>query len=180
MKILATLLIGSLAITMNGQVKKATEIHTRPLSLLQGVGTVGFELQTSDKTSILFDGGYGQSSLDAVVLLQLGGLPLGLPLGPGNTVTTFMVGTRLYLSSKGDEESISGSYITARHRSRFYSSGSYVANTNMMYGKKWLNDRMSLAAEFGLGSQDMLAQPGEITIWLILPTWAVTIGLRSK
>lgn len=164
MKILATLLIGSLAITMNGQVKKATEIHTRPISLLQGVGTVGFEIQTSDKTSILFDGGYGQSLIDA----------------PGNTVTTFMVGTRLYLSSKGDEESISGSYITARHRSRFYNSGSYGANTNMMYGKKWLNDRMSLAAEFGVGRQTLLTQSAENTIGLILPTWAVTIGLRSK
>lgn len=164
MKILATLLIGSLAITMNGQVKKATEIHTRPISLLQGVGTVGFEIQTSDMTSILFDGGYGQSLIDA----------------PGNTVTTFMVGTRLYLSSKGDEESISGSYITARHRSRFYNSGSYGANTNMMYGKKWLNDRMSLAAEFGVGRQTLLTQSAENTIGLILPTWAVTIGLRSK
>ncbi len=164
MKILATLLIGSLAITMNGQVKKATEIHTRPISLLQGVGTVGFEIQTSDKTSILFDGGYGQSLIDA----------------PGNTVTTFMVGTRLYLSSKGDEESISGSYITARHRSRFYNSGSYGANTNMMYGKKWLIDRMSLAAEFGVGRQTLLTQSAENTIGLILPTWAVTIGLRSK
>ena len=164
MKILATLLIASLAITMSGQVEKAAEIHTRPISLLQGVGTVGFEIQTSDKTSILFDGGYGQSLLDAT----------------GNTVTTFMVGARLYHSSKGDEESISGSYITARHRSRFYNSGSYGANTNMMYGKKWLNDRMSLAAEFGLGRQTLLTQSAENTIGLILPTWAVTIGLRSK
>ncbi len=164
MKILATLLIGSLAITMSGQVEKATEIHTRPISLLQGVGTVGFEIQTSDMTSILFDGGYGQSLIDA----------------PGNTVTTFMVGTRLYLSPKGDEESISGSYITARHRSRFYNSGSYGANTNMMYGKKWLNDRMSLAAEFGLGRQTLLNQDIGNTIGSVLPTWAVTIGLRSK
>lgn len=164
MKILATLLIGLLAITMNGQAKKTTEIHTRPISLLQGVGTVGFELQTSDKTSILFDGGYGQSLIDY----------------PGNTVTTFMVGTRLYLSPKGDEESISGSYITARHRSRFYNSGSYGANTNMMYGKKWLNDRMSLAAEFGLGRQTLLNQDIGNTIGSVLPTWAVTIGLRSK
>jgi len=164
MKILATLLIGSLAITMNGQVKKATEIHTRPISLLQGVGTVGFEIQTSDMTSILFDGGYGRSLLD----------------DPGNTVTTFMVGTRLYLSPKGDEESISGSYITARHRSRFYNSGSYGANTNMMYGKKWLNDRMSLAAEFGFGRQTLLNQDIGDTMGAVLPTWAVTIGLRSK
>ena len=164
MKILATLLIGLLAITMNGQAKKTTEIHTRPISLLQGVGTVGFELQTSDKTSILFDGGYGQSLIDA----------------PGNTVTTFMVGTRYYLSPKGDEESISGSYITARHRSRFYNSGSYGANTNMMYGKKWLNDRMSLAAEFGFGRQTLLNQDIGNTIGSVLPTWAVTIGLRSK
>ena len=164
MKILATLLIGLLAITMNGQAKKTTEIHTRPISLLQGVGTVGFELQTSDKTSILFDGGYGQSLIDA----------------PGNTVTTFMVGTRLYLSPKGDEESISGSYITARHRSRFYNSGSYGANTNMMFGKEWLNDRMSLAAEFGVGRQTLLNQDIGNTIGSVLPTWAVTIGLRSK
>ena len=164
MRILATLLIGSLAITMNGQVKKATEIHTRPISLLQGVGTVGFEIQTSDMTSILFDGGYGRSLLDA----------------PGNTVTTFMVGTRYYLSPKGDEESISGSYITARHRSRFYNSGSYGANTNMMYGKKWLNDRMSLAAEFGFGRQTLLNQDIGDTMGAVLPTWAVTIGLRSK
>jgi len=164
MKILATLLIGLLAITINGQAKKTTEIHTRPISLLQGVGTVGFELQTSDKTSILFDGGYGQSLIDA----------------PGNTVTTFMVGTRLYLSPKGDEESISGSYITARHRSRFYNSGSYGANTNMMFGKKWLNDRMSLAAEFGVGRQTLLNQDIGNTIGSVLPTWAVTIGLRSK
>ena len=164
MKILATLLIGLLAITMNGQAKKTTEIHTRPISLLQGVGTVGFELQTSDKTSILFDGGYGQSLIDA----------------PGNTVTTFMVGTRLYLSPKGDEESISGSYITARHRSRFYNSGSYGANTNMMFAKKWLNDRMSLAAEFGVGRQTLLNQDIGNTIGSVLPTWAVTIGLRSK
>ena len=164
MKILATLLIGLLAITMNGQAKKTTEIHTRPISLLQGVGTVGFELQTSDKTSILFDGGYGRSLLD----------------DPGNTVTTFMVGTRYYLSPKGDEESISGSYITARHRSRFYNSGSYGANTNMMFGKKWLNDRMSLAAEFGVGRQTLLNQDIGNTIGSVLPTWAVTIGLRSK
>jgi len=164
MKILATLLIGSLAITMNGQVKKATEIHTRPISLLQGVGTVGFEIQTSDMTSILFDGGYGQSLIDA----------------PGNTVTTFMVGTRYYLSPKGDEESISGSYITARHRSRFYNSGSYGANTNMMFGKKWLNARMSLAAEFGFGRQTLLNQDIGDTMGAVLPTWAVTIGLRSK
>ena len=165
MKILITLLIGLLSITMNGQAKKTTEIHTRPISLLQGVGTVGLELQTSDKTSILFDGGYGRSLLD----------------GPGNTVTTFMVGTRLYLSPKGDEESISGSYITARHRSRFYNSGSYGANTNMMFGKKWLiNDRMSLAAEFGVGRQTILTQDIGNTIGAILPTWAVTIGLRSK
>ncbi|MBT3677268.1 MAG: hypothetical protein HOG43_00575 [Flavobacteriales bacterium] len=164
MKILATLLIGLLAITMNGQAKKTTEIHTRPISLLQGVGTVGFEIQTSDMTSILFDGGYGQSLIDA----------------PGNTVTTFMVGTRLYLSPKGDEESISGSYITARHRSRFYNSGSYGANTNMMFGKKWLNDRMSLAAEFGVGRQTLLNQDIGNTIGSVLPTWAVTIGLRSK
>ncbi|MDA9255766.1 hypothetical protein N9P28_00605 [Schleiferiaceae bacterium] len=164
MKIPVTLLLGLLAITMNGQAKKTTEIHTRPISLLQGIGTVGFELQTSDKTSILFDGGYGQSLLDA----------------PGNTVTTFMVGTRLYLSPKGDEESISGSYITARHRSRFYKSGSYGANTNMMFGKKWLNDRMSLAAEFGVGRQTLLNQDIGNTIGSVLPTWAVTIGLRSK
>ena len=164
MKILTTLLIGLLAITMNGQAKKTTEIHTRPISLLQGVGTVGFELQTSDKTSILFDGGYGRSLIDA----------------PGNTVTTFMVGTRLYLSPKGDEESISGSYITARHRSRFYKSGSYGANTNMMFGKKWLNDRMSLAAEFGVGRQTLLNQDIGSTIGSVLPTWSVTIGLRSK
>ena len=164
MKILTTLLIGLLAITMNGQAKKTTEIHTRPISLLQGVGTVGFELQTSDKTSILFDGGYGRSLIDA----------------PGNTVTTFMVGTRLYLSPKGDEESISGSSITARHRSRFYKSGSYGANTNMMFGKKWLNDRMSLAAEFGVGRQTLLNQDIGNTIGALLPTWAVTIGLRSK
>jgi hypothetical protein len=164
MKILITLLIGLLAITMNGQAKKTTEIHTRPISLLQGVGTVGLELQTSDKTSILFDGGYGRSLLD----------------GPGNTVTTFMVGTRLYLSPKGDEESISGSYITARHRSRFYNSGSYGTNTNMMFGKKWLNDRMSLAAEFGVGRQTIRYHYIGNTIGATLPTWAVTIGLRSK
>ena len=164
MKILATLLIGLLAITMNGQAKKTTEIHTRPISLLQGVGTVGFEIQTSDMTSILFDGGYGRSLLD----------------DPGNTVTTFMVGTRYYLSPKGDEESISGSYITARHRSRFYNSGSYGANTNMMFGKKWLNDRMSLAAEFGFGRQTLLNQDIGDTMGAVLPTWAVTIGLRSK
>ena len=39
---------------------------------------------------------------------------------------------------------------------------------------------MSLAAEFGLGRQTLLTQSAENTIGLILPTWAVTIGLRSK
>jgi hypothetical protein len=50
----------------------------------------------------------------------------------------------------------------------------------MMFGKKWLNDRMSLAAEFGVGRQTLLNQDIGNTIGSVLPTWAVTIGLRSK
>ena len=172
MKIPVTLLLGLLAITMNGQAKKVNEVHTRPISLLQGVATVGLEMQTGDKTSILFDGGYGQSALDAFI-------------SDRNRVTTFMIGGRRYLNSAndqlrreylkiGDKQALEGAYVTLRHRSRFYESGGYGANTNFMVGKKYLQGSLSFAVEFGVGRQTQSA------ISLILPTWAVTIGLRSK
>ncbi len=57
----------------------AMEIHTRPISLLQGVITVGSEIRLRNHSSFLIDGGAGTSQLD------------------NRSLTTFLVGGRLYL-----------------------------------------------------------------------------------
>ena len=88
MKLFATLVSGLLVLTMNGQIKKNSfELHTRPISLLQGIITLGAEVQVGEDVSILFDGGAGASLLDNVG----GGSEIGL--------TTFMVGARKYFTS---------------------------------------------------------------------------------
>ena len=81
MKLFATLVSGLLVFTMNGQVKKgSSELHTRPISLLQGIITLGAEVQVGEDVSVLFDGGGGTSALD------------------GSTLTTFMIGARRYFT----------------------------------------------------------------------------------
>ena len=170
MKLFATLVSGLLVLTMNGQIKKNSfELHTRPISLLQGIITLGAEVQVGEDFSFLFDGGGGTSILDE------------------STLTTFMIGARKYftpgntatrreLLKKAPFRPLEGLYVTARHRSRFYSddgwNDGYGANTNVMIGKKVMIDNLSLAAEVGVGRQTLYGDP------MVLPTWAVTIGYR--
>ncbi|MDC0376849.1 hypothetical protein OAM98_03505 [Schleiferiaceae bacterium] len=168
MKLFATLVSGLLVLTMNGQVKKNSfELHTRPISLLQGVITFGAEVQVDEDVSILFDGGGGTSALD------------------GSTLTTFMIGARRYftpgstatrreLLKKAPFRPLEGLYVTARHRSRFYSDGDYGANTNVMIGKKVMIDQLSIAGEAGIGRQSLYGEA------LVLPTFAVTVGFRLQ
>ena len=81
MKLFATLVSGLLVLTMNGQIKKNSfELHTRPISLLQGIITLGAEVQVGEDFSFLFDGGGGTSILDE------------------STLTTFMIGARKYFT----------------------------------------------------------------------------------
>ena len=171
MKLFATLVSGLLVLTMNGQIKKNSfELHTRPISLLQGIITLGAEVQVGEDFSFLFDGGGGTSILDE------------------STLTTFMIGARKYftpgntatrreLLKKAPFRPLEGLYVTARHRSRFYSDdgwggSGYGANTNVMIGTKVMIDNLSLAAEVGVGRQNFGGDP------VVLPTWAVTIGYR--
>ena len=170
MKLFATLVSGLLVLTMNGQIKKNSfELHTRPISLLQGIITLGAEVQVGEDFSFLFDGGGGTSIFDE------------------STLTTFMIGARKYftpgntatrreLLKKAPLRPLEGLYVTARHRSRFYSddgwNDGYGANTNVMIGKKVMIDNLSLAAEVGVGRQTLYGDP------MVLPTWAVTIGYR--
>ena len=171
MKLFATLVSGLLVLTMNGQIKKNSfELHTRPISLLQGIITLGAEVQVGEDFSFLFDGGGGTSAFDE------------------STLTTFMIGARKYftpgntatrreLLKKAPFRPLEGLYVTARHRSRFYSydaygDSSYGANTNVMIGTKVMIDNLSLAAEVGVGRQTLYGDP------MVLPTWAVTIGYR--
>ena len=171
MKLFATLVSGLLVLTMNGQIKKNSfELHTRPISLLQGIITLGAEVQVGEDFSFLFDGGGGTSIFDE------------------STLTTFMIGARKYftpgntatrreLLKKAPLRPLEGLYVTARHRSRFYSDdgwggSGYGANTNVMIGKKVMIDNLSLAAEVGVGRQTLYGDP------MVLPTWAVTIGYR--
>jgi hypothetical protein len=129
----------------------SVELHTRPISLLQGVITLGSEIRLSPKTSFLLDGGTGRSLFD------------------DEQLTTFMVGTRFYLN----KEDLSGVYMTFRHRSRFYTeSDEYGANTNFMLGKKIVFDQLSFAGAIGVGRQTLWGETA------VLPTWAVTIGYR--
>jgi len=162
MKLFATLVSGLLVLTMNGQIKKNSfELHTRPISLLQGIITLGAEVQVGEDFSFLFDGGGGTSTLDQ------------------STLTTFMIGARKYFNTATRREllkeapfrPLEGPYVTARHRSRFYSYD-YGANTNVMIGQKVMIDNWSLAAEVGVGRQTYYGET------LVLPTWAVTIGYR--
>ena len=174
MKLFATLVSGLLVLTMNGQVKKNSfELHTRPISLLQGIITLGAEVQVGEDVSILFDGGAGASLLDNVG----GGSEIGL--------TTFMVGARKYFTStstatrrellkKAPLRPLEGLYVTARHRSRFYSDGDYGANTNVMIGKKVMIDQLSIAGEAGVGRQSLFGEAA------VLPTFAVTVGYRLQ
>ena len=166
MKVITTIASCLLVLTMNGQAKKPVlEIHTRPISDLQGIINAGLEIQTSKNTSILFDGGGGTSVFDS------------------STLTTFLIGARLYftpessairreLLKKAPIQSLAGLYVTARHRSRFYSDGDYGANTNVMIGKKLMIDNLTIAGEIGVGRQSLYGETA------VLPTWAVTIGYR--
>ena len=166
MKMLATLVSGLLVFTMNGQVKKGSfELHTRPISLLQGIITLGAEVQVGEDVSILFDGGGGTSVFDQ------------------STLTTFMIGARKYftpgntatrreLLKKAPFRPLEGLYVTARPRSRFYSDGKYGANTNVMIGKKVMIDQLSIAGEAGIGRQSIYGDA------FVLPTFAVTVGFR--
>lgn len=166
MKLFATLVSGLLVFTMNGQIKKNSfELHTRPISLLQGIITLGAEVQVGEDVSILFDGGGGTSVFDQ------------------STLTTFMIGARKYftpgntatrreLLKKAPFRPLEGLYVTARHRSRFYSDGNYGANTNVMIGKKVMIDQLSIAGEAGIGRQSLYGDA------FVLPTFAVTVGFR--
>ena len=173
MKLFATLVSGLLVLTMNGQVKKKSfELHTRPISLLQGVITFGAEVQVGEDVSILFDGGGGTSLFDE------------------STLTTFMIGARKYftpgntatrreLLKKAPFRPLEGLYVTARHRSRFYSDyglgdSAYGANTNVMIGKKVMIDQLSIAGEAGIGRQSLYGEA------FVLPTFAVTVGFRLQ
>mgnify|MGYP006977517478 CR=1 FL=1 len=166
MKLLSTIASCLLVFTMNGQAKKPVlEIHTRPISDLQGIINAGLEIQTSENSSILFDGGAGTSAFD------------------GSTLTTFLIGARLYftpessairreLLKKAPIQSLEGLYVTARHSYWFVDNSIEVANTNMMIGKKVMIDKLSIAGEIGAGIQTI-----DGLTW-VMPTLAVTIGHR--
>tara|TARA_B100001057_G_scaffold327133_1_gene327406 strand:+ start:181 stop:747 length:567 start_codon:yes stop_codon:yes gene_type:complete len=143
------------------------EVQTRPISLLQGIYTAGMEFKIAQNTSILFDLGAGTSLFDE------------------STLTTGMLGIRYYIGFKEEADNLAGSYLSFRHRSRWYEDpftnlageelGTYGANTNFMIGRKWVfgpSEQISAAAEIGAGRQTW---PGAT---LLLPTWAVTLGFR--
>ena len=143
------------------------EVQTRPISLLQGVYTAGMEFKIAQSTSILFDFGAGTSLFDE------------------STLTTGMLGIRYYIGFKEEADNLAGSYLSFRHRSRWYQDpftnlageelGTYGANTNFMIGKKWVfgpSEQISAAAEVGAGRQTWAGTT------LLLPTWAVTLGFR--
>lgn len=142
--------------------KKISELHTRPISLLQGIYTIGYETKIASATSLLFDVGAGTSLFD------------------GSTLVTGMMGIRYYLGPYADQ--ISGNFITFRHRSRWYTNPGenalgeendpYGANTNFMFGRKFVNGKISATAEVGVGRQTWLG------VTALLPTWAVTLGFR--
>ena len=162
MKLLSTIASCLLVFTMNGQAKKSVlEIHTRPISDLQGNINAGLEIQTSKNTSILLDG--GTSAFDVY--------------------TTFLIGARFYftpqssairreLLKKAPIQSLEGLYVTARHSYWFVDNSIEVANTNMMIGKKVMIDKLSIAGEIGAGIQTI-----DGLTW-VMPTLAVTIGHR--
>ena len=173
MKLITTLLLCSLVFTMNGQIKKnGFELNTRPVSLLQGVVNLGPEVQAGKDVSILFDGGAGTSTFDQ------------------STLSTFMIGARRYFTSENSRlgrellkqapfRPLEGLYITARHRSRFYTdnglgASGYGANTNVMIGKKVMLDEMSIASEVGAGRQTIFGET------FVLPTFSFTVGYRLK
>ena len=146
-------------------VKKISEIHTRPISLLQGVYTLGFETRIASSTSFLFDIGAGTSLFD------------------NSELFTGMVGLRYYLGPYG--ERISGSFLSFRHRSRWYTvppsnilgeeGDDYGANTNFMFGWKGVfgpTEKLSVTFEGGIGRQTWLGSMA------LLPTWAITLGFR--
>ena len=173
MKLITTLLLCLLVFTMNGQIKKnGFELNTRPVSLLTGIITLGAEVQAGKDVSILFDGGAGTSTFDQ------------------STLSTFMIGARRYftpgssrirreLLKQAPFRPLEGLYITARHRSRFYTDDGfgapgYGANTNVMIGKKVMIDEMSIAGEVGFGRQTILGET------FVLPTFSFTVGYRLK
>jgi hypothetical protein len=95
---------------------------------------------------------------------------------------TGMVGLRYYLGPYG--ERISGSFLSFRHRSRWYTrppsnqqgeGDDYGANTNFMFGWKGVfgpTEKLSVTFEGGLGRQTWLGST------VLLPTWAITLGFR--
>ena len=142
-----------------------SEIQTRPISLLQGVYTLGLETKIASSTSFLFDIGAGKSLFD------------------NSELFTGMVGLRYYLGPYGDR--ISGSFLSFRHRSRWYTvppsnilgeeGDDYGANTNFMFGWKGVfgpTEKLSVTFEGGVGRQTWLGSTA------LLPTWAITLGFR--
>lgn len=146
-------------------ISASSEIQTRPISLLQGVYTLGFETRIASSTSFLFDIGGGTSLFD------------------NSELFTGMVGVRYYLGPYGDR--ISGSFLSFRHRSRWYTvppsnilgeeGDDYGANTNFMFGWKGVfgpTEKLSVTFEGGVGRQTWLGSTA------LLPTWAITLGFR--
>jgi len=146
-------------------ISASSEIQTRPISLLQGVYTLGFETRIASSTSFLFDIGAGTSLFD------------------NSELFTGMVGVRYYLGPYGDR--ISGSFLSFRHRSRWYTvppsnilgeeGDDYGANTNFMFGWKGVfgpTEKLSVTFEGGVGRQTWLGSTA------LLPTWAITLGFR--
>jgi len=143
----------------------SSEIQTRPISLLQGIYTLGFETRIAPSTSFLLDFGGGTSLFD------------------NSELVTGMIGIRYYIGPNGDR--ISGSFLSFRHRSRLYTvpplefqtveGTDYGANTNFMFGSKFLlgpTEKLSATIELGLGRQTWLGST------VLLPTWAITLGFR--
>ena len=146
-------------------ISASSEIQTRPISLLQGVYTLGFETRIASSTSFLFDIGAGTSLFD------------------NSELFTGMVGVRYYLGPYGDR--ISGSFLSFRHRSRWYTvppsnilgdeGDDYGANTNFMFGWKGVfgpTEKLSVTFEGGVGRQTWLGSTA------LVPTWAITLGFR--
>jgi len=76
---------------------------------------------------------------------------------------------------------LSGTYVTFRHRSRFYadddflgSGDNYGANTNFTIGSKIVFEQVSFAGEVSVGRQSYAGEA------ILLPTWAFTVGYRVK
>ena len=95
-------------------------------------------------------------------------------VGARKYFTSTSTATRRELLKKAPLRPLEGLYVTARHRSRFYSDGDYGANTNVMIGKKVMIDQLSIAGEAGVGRQSLFGEAA------VLPTFAVTVGYRLQ